>query len=385
MITVRKSILFICPDYHCTFFYRDELRKLGWKADILVGNSYPEKLLYSEDGIIRVPGLAGGGPMARIGNALLNRLYFFSIFWFYQFLFIYDEIDQLHCGERFLGLTRIFGKSFRVSLLLAKLLGKKIIFMPAGCNGEESKASFSKLDEGEVCRNCGWGPETCDDERNHDRFRLCRKYVDLVVGNGSLDSSQFKTTHFKYKAIDLNLWRPDLEIPPEFRLKPTENLRILHSFYNLNREHDGRNIKGSPHILRAIERLRQEGHKVEYMFINNVPSRNMRYYQAQADIVVDQLIYGWWGSTLVETTALGKPVICYLRPAWKQFFLQTFPEYSGLPVIEADRASIYDVLKNLVVDAHYRQAAGVKSRRFAEQHFDVSQNARGLISLLKGL
>ena len=49
----NSSILFVRPDYHCSFFYRDEFRKLGWKADIIVGNNHPQDLLYSNKKILK--------------------------------------------------------------------------------------------------------------------------------------------------------------------------------------------------------------------------------------------------------------------------------------------------------------------------------------------
>jgi glycosyltransferase involved in cell wall biosynthesis len=194
-------------------------------------------------------------------------------------------------------------------------------------------------------------------------------------------------THIKYKSIDLRLWSPSLNIPSEHKLPHSQSIRILHSAYlsKSGRDWQGRNIKGSPFVLAAIERLKNEGHPVEYFFIHDKPSNQMRFYQSQADIVVEQLIYGWWGSTFVETSALGKPVVCYLRPAWKDFFLKTFPEYSNLPVVEADTQSIYEALKKLVTDADYRRQKGEESRRFAEAHFDPEKNAEKLIKLLEAL
>src|SRR6058998_2007963 len=32
-----------------------------------------------------------------------------------------------------------------------------------------------------------------------------------------------------------------------------------------------------------------------------------------ADLLVDQLLTGWYGAVAVEMMALGKPVVCYLR------------------------------------------------------------------------
>jgi len=111
----------------------------------------------------------------------------------------------------------------------------------------------------------------------------------------------------------------------------------------------------------------------------------MRFYQQQADIIVEQLIYGWWGSTFVETAALGKPVVCYLRPSWKKFFLETFPEYTELPIVEADTQTIYVVLKRLAEDSDYRQRAGEASRKFAEMHFNPAINTQNLIRNLEAL
>ena len=189
----------------------------------------------------------------------------------------------------------------------------------------------------------------------------------------------------RWKSIDLALWSPNLQIPKEHLLPASKNLRILHSAYldNSGRNWKGRNIKGSPYVLAAIERLKSEGYPVEYYFLENIPSNQMRFYQAQADIVVEQLIYGWWGSTGVETMALGKPVVCYIRDSWKEFFLTKFPEYKELPIVEANTNNIYEVLKQLTCDNEFRQKKGVESRKFAEAHFDPVKNTNELIKLLK--
>ena len=380
----QKSILFIWPDYHCSFFYRDELRRLGWKADVFVGDGYPDKLLYSSQDILRAPTLHLAPGIARSVNVLLRIFFYLFVALRYRYHVYYGGFESFSFKGKRLGLDRILGASFQMHLWIAKLLGRKIVHLPSGCLEEETKANFGKLDHGNVCGNCG-SEKFCSDRKNIARFDQIRRYADMMVGTGSIDSSQFNATHFRWKSIDLDLWRPDLEIPPAMRLPATENLRILHSFYKLNREHGGKNIKGSPFIIEAIERLQREGHKVEYIHPTDVPSKEMRFYQAQADIVVEQLIYGWWGSTGVETMALGKPVVCYIRPSWKQFFLKTFPEYTELPIVEADTQTIYDVLKKLVTDADYRRRKGEESRRFAEQHFDPKKNAPALAELLMRL
>lgn len=354
------------PDFHCSFFYRDELRKLGWKADVLVPWGYPENLLYTDEDIIRPPRLTSNSPSRwalRIDKVI-------RLFWF----------SNLIRSYRFL---TYYGAPNSEGVAVASLLGKTIVFLPTGCLETESKANFSLLDGGHVCDNCGFW-DRCDDRKNNLLFERVRKYCQIVVGDGSIDSTQFAQTHMRYKSISLSLWSPEIDIPEQFRLPPTENLRILHSNYleKSGRNYMGRNIKGTPHVVAAVERLRDEGFSVEMILVTDVPSKYMRFYQAQADIVVEQLIYGWWGSTGVETMALGKPVVCYLRPSWKQNFLKHFPEYTELPIVEADTKTIYDALRRLVVDTKYRAQAGQESRKFAESHFDPRKNAQALSNLL---
>ena len=216
-------------------------------------------------------------------------------------------------------------------------------------------------------------------------FSRIRKYFNIKAGSGSLDSTSYKMTHFKYKVIDLKLWEPNLHIPNLHRLPKSENVRILHSAYleKSDRNWDERNIKGSPYVLQAINRLKREGFPVEYTYIKDKPSNEMRFYQVQADIVVEQLIYGWWGSTFIEAASLGKPIVCYIRPEWKKFFFKTFPEHSSLPIVEADTDTIYPILKNLVSDENFRKELGVKTRKFAEAQYDPVRNTGEMIRLLK--
>ena len=383
----KKSVLFIRPDYHCSFFLRDELKKLGWKAEILVPWGYPKNLLYSDDDVLRSPRITRWkGKYVKYINAFLNIFWWLSKFWRFEYHIYYGRPPVLPFVENNLGLTRIFGASFLIECWLAKLFKSKLLYLPTGCHDEETKANYIKLDGGNVCNNCGFY-DRCDDSVNKLNFDRIRRYFDAAIGPGSVYSSQYLTHFAKWKSIDLKLWHPEIDIPQQHRLPPTTNLRILHS-ENLDksgRAHGGKNIKGSPFVVAAIERLQKEGYGVDYLHINDKPSNQMRFYQAQADIVVEQLIYGSWGSTGVETMALGKPVVCYLRPSWKKFFLKVFPENESLPIVEANPQNIYDVLKKLITDKGYRLQQGKESRRFAERYFDPVKNTKELLVLLESL
>ena len=417
---MEKSVLFINPDYHCSFVYCDEFRRLGWRADVFVPNSYPESLLYKSEGNLKEIklqisdqelvdksyeiGILGKGKFfinSLIGlsvkfgalnlKQLVERFLTFCSLLQYKYHIYYSATNNFPMNEKSFNCFKSdssklnIDNTFIFPLWLSKLIGIKLIYIPSGCLHQETKENFSKFDDGNVCGNCGWGDAVCNDVQNNLNFNIIRKYFDMVSGDGTIESTQFNFTHLKYKSIDLKLWNPNIKVPNEFKLPASNKLRILHSFFDKNRNKGGKNIKGSPFILEAVKRLEKEGYPVEYYYINNVQSKNMRYYQVQADIVVEQLIYGWWGSTGVETMSLGKPVVCYLRPSWKAHFFDQFNEYDQLPIVEANTNNIYDVLKKLVIDKDYRTQKGSESQIFAEKHFDVTKNTKALSEVLLNL
>ena len=114
------------------------------------------------------------------------------------------------------------------------------------------------------------------------RLDLVNKYASLVVGFGNYNSKTIKSDlvrHFKYKSIDLNLWKPKLSIPKKFQQPKTEKIKILHSFSDKDRNEGGRNIVGSPHIIKAINRLKSEGYPVEYTYLNRVHISEVRFFR----------------------------------------------------------------------------------------------------------
>ena len=378
----KNSILFINPDYHCTFLYKDKLRSMGWKADIYVAPEYPTKMLFSEEDIISFKSEKYGLYTAR----------FFYILWLffkirrYKYIFFYGRPGKIS----FSLFPKILGKNiktlnFFLEIKICKLFNKKIIYLPSGCRDDYSKQSFFKFDNGRVCSNCGIF-SVCNDNNNNIYFKLMLKNADLIIGQGFFEKSEFSLLNISWKSIDLELWHPNLAIPERWpKLKKTEKtILILHSTALENRKVDPKNIKGSHALVEAVGKLKNEGFDCQLEIISGVPSNEMKFYQAQADIIVDQLIYGSWGSTTIESLALGKPTICYIRPEWKRFYLETF-KLDELPIIEADIDTIYDVLKQLITNTDHLEEISQKSRSFAESMFDVNLNVDKLIAALQTL
>lgn len=370
---MKNKILFVNPNYHSTFFQAEQLNATGWLASIFVNLSYPSKLLFSRKKVYGLKKIDSNFFLIKIANSIIQT---------FELLYIGSKHDYIVYYGNPPALTILnpifkFIPNFAFELFFFKtFLKKKIIYDPSGCREEMLKQDFLNFDQN-VCNNCGFF-EKCDDTKNKRQFSLIKKYSDLNIGYGFINTQHYKNTHFKYKSTDLNLWSPEILIPKEYKLPKAKGIRILHSNFlkQSGRDHNYKNIKGSPFIIAAIEKLQEEGFQIEKIIIENVPSNKMRFYQAQADIVVDQLIYGHWGSTAVECMALGKPVVCYLDKRWKENFMDNFPEYKSLPIIEADTSTIYKILKELILDKGMRENIGIASREFVEAHYNPKTNAK---------
>jgi hypothetical protein len=140
-----------------------------------------------------------------------------------------------------------------------------------------------------------------------------------------------------------------------------------------------RGVKGSEFVFRAVERLRKEHIRFEFELIENLSHTEARTLYDRADLLVDQLLIGWYGGLAVELMALGKPVVCYLREDDLAFIPPAMRK--DLPIIPASPHDIYEVLKRmLTVPRVELQKIGQRSRAFVEEWHDPIKVVQHVIS-----
>jgi hypothetical protein len=136
-----------------------------------------------------------------------------------------------------------------------------------------------------------------------------------------------------------------------------------------------RGVKGTRFVLDAVDRLRAEGLPLELRLIEGLDRAEAMRRYAEADVIIDQLIIGWYGGLAVEAMSLGKPVIARLRREDLRFVP---PEMAAqLPVISAGPGDLAEVLRRLcAMDPAELRAIGEAGRRFAERWHDPASVAR---------
>jgi len=283
----------------------------------------------------------------------------FLIF-FIAALFKYD-IFHFH-SESFLG------SSSTLDLRLLRFFRKKIVFQYWGCD-IRLKTMARLADARSTCDDC---IRVCQNSRKLRDNLTHLRYADFRVYGGSDCIRLVPDALYVGLAVDLAYWHPVEDIPAAHRLKETGCIRILHPFQNARSRGDQ---KGTGYFVQAVEELRQEGRKVEFVFIEDVPYDCMRYYYQQADIVAVQLLMGTYSGVSVEAMAMGKPVVCYLNAD----ALRLLPKEQ--PIVNANPANIKDVLRKLVDDKELRDDLGVRGRTYIETYHDAMKVGQEFIDL----
>ena len=187
-----------------------------------------------------------------------------------------------------------------------------------------------------------------------------------------------------YQNPDLRQWLPGASFlpyaavdPGALRQEPSPErgeLVVVHAPTD-------RVIKGTRHVVEAVEALRREGVAIRLDLVEGVTRDVVLERLAFADLLVDQLVLGWYGTVAVEAMAIGRPVVAYIREDEPE----DNPFGAELPVVRTTPATLADDLRALTHDRNRRRELGHAGRSFVERHHDPVALARraleGLVAL----
>lgn len=387
--SLSGRILFVGQCYYNNWYLSRELRKRGWRADVVNWDESPENQMYYHGEDIRFS--------CKTLLGCVKQVWFYLLCFFKYDVFHFANMEGLRFGVGIPFLLEKIGlKGWDIKLL--KLFGKKIVYTNNGCHDGVSQTAFSQWKPYNVCSICVWKdhPEVCSDERNlaWGKFRNDLADYQCTLGGNRADYNDDPRVHeapWAY-SLDKNFWNPDLIVPSNYILPfPASTVKLYHSVGNFDSRSQGKNaqtIKSTHIYLELVERYKKESLDVEMIFFKDVPNKKLRYYQAQADIFLDMLTFGFFGANVREAMMMGKPAVCFLRPEWLESMRKEIPEFvDELPVVSATPDTVYEIVRDLIVNREKRLEIGRRSRIFAEKWFasDVAaiEAERVYLSLLK--
>jgi glycosyltransferase involved in cell wall biosynthesis len=166
-------------------------------------------------------------------------------------------------------------------------------------------------------------------------------------------------------SIDMEAWKP---VPIAGDPLPSSAKRKLRIFHAPNH----RAIKGTAHILRAVDELIEEGLDIELILAERVSNQEIKRLMAAADIVVDQLIVGWYAMFAIEAMAMEKPVLCYLRQDLMELFVTSgLVAADEIPILNCSPLTIKETLRSLVLNRDELPDIGKRSRAYVMKHHSI--------------
>jgi glycosyltransferase involved in cell wall biosynthesis len=213
---------------------------------------------------------------------------------------------------------------------LLKSLGKTIIFHVHGCDIRDpvrvrATAAIS------ACAEC---PIECLTPGKLALPGILARYVDRVIVSTPDLLDFVPDAEYIPNPVDASAWTVARPADAARQVRP-DGWVVAHAPSN-------RDIKGTRHIEAAVAALQAEGLPVRLKLLEGLSHDDLRRECSEADVVVDQVLVGWYGVFTLEMLAMGKPVVVYLRPDLRQ-------AARDVPVATADPTTLRDVLCDLLL------------------------------------
>ena len=373
----KRSVLFLHNGHYTLGYLAEALRRRGWDA-VLISN-HPRGIRAETSNHDSGINLFSGDPIE-----LQSRL-------FALFELVPERFRMIHFAGSSQWNTNFFREDVarttnvrnaaRWDFSIFKGQGVKIGYTISGCLDGVRQSTYKSHKN--TCMKCPWElrPDLCSDERNSLWGKTLSAMCDLVAVEQDY-GHEWRTHTFAFReplttALDPSHWHPNLEIPTCWRLPRADGeLIVVHAVSDTaTRRIGGRDIKGTGAIVAAIDRLQSEGFSVRLENPTRIPDRARRYFQAQADVVVDQLVMGRYGAHAREAMMLGKPTVCHIDRR-EPIGVTELSCWTDCPLVDATEETIYPVLKWLLSSPGERERIGHESRAYAMKWHAAESVAR---------
>lgn len=237
---------------------------------------------------------------------------------------------------------------------LLRLFKKKTMVVFVGCDTRiPEKVDQFKWNPCTECPDEYKNYVNCDIPRKKIVIPKIEKRFDVIASPdecaGMLEQSYF-SFHFPR--------RLDHFTPVIPKIKSQRRIKILHAPSNAH-------YKGTKYVREAISKLANDHRNFEYIEKQGLHIDNLHKLISSCDLIIDQMLVGYYGLLSVESMALGKPVVVYMRPdIWEME-----KEYS--PVFNANPDNLLEVLSNICKDPYQLEQKGIASRAYVEKFHDA--------------
>lgn len=196
------------------------------------------------------------------------------------------------------------------------------------------------------------------DDSKHKAIRVVStlNLLDFIKGE---DSTRWFPTPVNIESLEM------IKSSKGVRRRDSE-IRIMHSPTN-------RAEKNTDLFLKVIKELSKK-YDIQLVMVENASHTETQIIRANCDIVYDQLKYQY-GSNALEAMAMGIPAVvgCTANP----WVYKRFEDVIGyVPFTKANKATLKNVLEQLIVDSKFRRDEGRRGARYVNKWHSRANTVR---------
>ncbi|MED7787547.1 glycosyltransferase [Francisella sp. 19X1-34] len=295
-----------CPIIN-NVYHKKALQRLGYKVETFVYTTY----FITNDFDIN----------------LSNHGMFKKIFTFIQLPFKYNVLIIYFNG----GPLSILGYG-KLEPFLYKLAKVKTIVLPYGSDIQDMSRSA----------NLYFKHVMSIDYSNY-RFKRVdiSRQIDLWTQKADFIFSGCEWVDYMYYWDQLMLGHFSIDIEDKKFINKNSLVKIKSDSFKVLHAPNHSNIKGTSFFVEAVRELKEEGYDIELIIKQKVPNEEIIAAIHSVDLVLDQLVVGWYAMFSLEAMSCNKPVVCFLRDDLINLYKRT-NLLVDCPVINANIENIKD-------------------------------------------
>ena len=318
--------------------------EIGIKADFYSKDIVINKYDYKKDFLYKT--------IRKYDNSILS--FFNKLYLLLKYLIKYKYFIYISTGSALLSKKR--------EIKLLQKFGKKFMIIYTGCDSRIPElVGKYKWNPCSDCNNEYKIFVGCDIPNKLSNLKNDVNLFDVILSPD--ECSGFFEGKYIPAFFPINL--DDYEIVSSRNNK----IRILHAPSN-------EDYKGTRYIDAAISRLSSK-YEFEYVKINNIKLDELYDEIKKSDIIIDQMLSGFYGLFAIESMAFGKPVFCYIHDdIWVRI-------KDNCPVINANVGNLKKKLEYYLDNTNELQKLGTKSREYVELYHNSGKIAKEYLSYLE--
>ena len=129
-----------------------------------------------------------------------------------------------------------------------------------------------------------------------------------------------------------------------------------------------RSPKGTRFILEAFRKIREgsPGLPLGFLFAERIPHKKALALYKQIDVMIEQVVIGWYGLQAVECMARGIPVMVYIHEGDAMGIVPDKMLHE-LPIIWTTKDSILDSIKMIISDPSMLKELAARGKRYVKK------------------